>query len=45
MKWCRFTHGGETSFGLIEGDHVRRADAAPWGPHRLGTQTFALNDV
>ena len=26
MKWCRFTHGRETSFGLIEGDNVRRVD-------------------
>ena len=31
MKWCRFTNEGETSFGLIEGDSVRRADGAPVG--------------
>ncbi len=45
MKWCRFTAGGETSFGLIEGESVRRASAAPWTPHTLGTQSFALKDV
>jgi len=45
MKWCRFTNEGETSFGLIEGDSVRRADGAPWGPHTVASQRFALRDV
>jgi 2-keto-4-pentenoate hydratase/2-oxohepta-3-ene-1,7-dioic acid hydratase in catechol pathway len=45
MKWCRFTNEGETSFGLIEGDSVRRADGAPWGPHTVASQRFALKDV
>lgn len=45
MKWCRFTADGETSFGLIEGDHVRRASGAPWNAHTLAPTGIALNSV
>ena len=39
MKWCRFTAGGETSFGLIEGRTRRAAsNAAPWGAHTIDAQ-------
>ena len=41
MKWCRFTNEGETSFGLIEGESVRRADGAPWGPHKVASQQIS----
>ena len=45
MKWCRFTADGETSFGLIEGESVRRRRRASWALFKLGTQSFALKDV
>jgi 2-keto-4-pentenoate hydratase/2-oxohepta-3-ene-1,7-dioic acid hydratase in catechol pathway len=45
MKWCRFTAAGETSYGLIEGDTVRRADGAPWGKHTLAASGVPLAGV
>ena len=34
MKWCRFSAGGETAYGLIEGERVRKVDGIPWGATR-----------
>jgi 2-keto-4-pentenoate hydratase/2-oxohepta-3-ene-1,7-dioic acid hydratase in catechol pathway len=45
MKWCRFTVGAETSYGLIEGERVRKVDGAPWENHKVTAQDFALADV
>jgi hypothetical protein len=38
MKWCRYSIGGETSFGLIEGDSIRKVQGTPWGEHRIAAQ-------
>src|SRR5881227_2095434 len=45
MKWCRYSYRGETSFGLIEGERVRKADGAPWSEHNLAEQGVPLPDV
>jgi 2-keto-4-pentenoate hydratase/2-oxohepta-3-ene-1,7-dioic acid hydratase in catechol pathway len=45
MKWCRYSYRGETSFGLIEGDAVRKVEGAPWGVHTLAPQDIALASV
>src|SRR6478735_10145821 len=45
MKWCRYSHRGETSFGLIEGDNVRKVEGTPWGEHKVTGQITPLKDV
>ena len=45
MIWCRFTVDGETSFGVVEGDRVRKADGVPWGAHTIGATTCPLASV
>ncbi len=45
MIWCRFSVGGDTSFGVVEGERVRRADGVPWGAHAIGSATLPLAAV
>jgi 2-keto-4-pentenoate hydratase/2-oxohepta-3-ene-1,7-dioic acid hydratase in catechol pathway len=45
MKWCRFCYQGKTSFGLIEGDSVRKADGTPWGEHTIASPGVPLASV
>jgi 2-keto-4-pentenoate hydratase/2-oxohepta-3-ene-1,7-dioic acid hydratase in catechol pathway len=45
MRWCRFTAAGETAYGLIEGETVRKADGPPWGRHALAATGVPLNSV
>ena len=35
MKWCRYSIGGETCYGLIEGETVRKVDGIPWERHTV----------
>ena len=45
MKWCRFSAGGEASFGLIQDETVVRVDGTPWGQHTVTGQIMPLADV
>jgi 2-keto-4-pentenoate hydratase/2-oxohepta-3-ene-1,7-dioic acid hydratase in catechol pathway len=45
MKWCRYSYRGETSFGLIEGDSVRKVEGTPWGEHTIAAQGVPLASV
>ncbi len=45
MKWCRYSHRGETSFGLIEGDNVRKVEGTPWGVHNVAAEGAPLANV
>jgi len=45
MRWCRFSAGGETSFGLIQNDTVIKVDGAPWGQHTVTGQIVPLANV
>jgi len=45
MKWCRFTVGGETSFGTIQDDTVIKVDGTPWGNHKVTGEIVPLNNV
>src|ERR1044072_7276828 len=45
MKWCRYSVRGETSFGLIEGDSVRKVAGTPWGEHKIAADSVPLANV
>jgi Fumarylacetoacetate (FAA) hydrolase family/Rv2993c-like, N-terminal len=45
MKWCRFSVAGAISYGLIEGERVRKVDGVPWERHTVTAQSHALGDV
>ena len=45
MRWCRYSHQGETSFGLIEGDNVRKVNGTPWGAHKITAEGVPLANV
>ena len=45
MKWCRFTADGATTYGLIEGERVRKVDGAPWERHTVTAESNALGDA
>ena len=45
MKWCRFSAGGETSFGIIQDDTVVKVDGTPWGQHTITGQIVPLSNV
>ena len=45
MKWCRYSYQGETSFGFIENDVVRKVEGVPWGEHKIAAQGTPLGNV
>jgi len=45
MKWCRFSAGGEASFGIIQDDTVIKVDGAPWEQHTVTGQILPLANV
>lgn len=45
MKWCRFNIGGESSFGIIEGDRVIAVDGSPFEEYRKTTRSYPLASV
>jgi 2-keto-4-pentenoate hydratase/2-oxohepta-3-ene-1,7-dioic acid hydratase in catechol pathway len=45
MIWCRYSVGGEVSFGLIEGETVRKVEGTPWGVHKITAQSYPLAAV
>ncbi|MFI4886755.1 MAG: fumarylacetoacetate hydrolase family protein [Steroidobacterales bacterium] len=45
MRWCRFTHAGTDSLGMIEGDRVRAAEGSLFDGARATGETCALADV
>ena len=42
MKWCRFSAGGSTSYGIIEGETVHEVSGSPFGEH---SRTGATHDL
>ena len=46
MRWAKYTAGGRTSWGLIEGDSVFiEVSGDPFGEWRKGTSTHKLASV
>src|ERR1041385_9335191 len=45
MKWCRYSHQGETAYGLIDGEMVRKVEGEPWGAHTTAAQGVPLVNV
>lgn len=45
MKWCRFTAGGATSFGIIEGNTVTEVSGSPFGSYAPTSRTHSRSDV
>ena len=45
MIWCRYSVGGDVSFGLIEGETVRKVEGMPWGVHKVAAQSSPLASV
>src|ERR1043166_3616877 len=45
MIWCRFSHGGETSYGLVEAETVVKVDGLPWGRHTVSSLILPLKSV
>ena len=45
MIWCRYSVGGEASYGLIEGEIVRKVEGTPWSAHKIAAQTHPLASV
>jgi len=44
-RYVRFAHDGETSYGIVNGDSVRRLDNAPWIEGNAYGQPIPLDDV
>ncbi len=45
MRWLRFTAGGQTSWGLIDGERVIAASGDPFSEWQRTQQSHALADV
>jgi 2-keto-4-pentenoate hydratase/2-oxohepta-3-ene-1,7-dioic acid hydratase in catechol pathway len=45
MIWCRFSTGGETSYGVVEGDSVRKVDGSPFGAHSVTSTALRMGAV
>mgnify|MGYP000211321378 CR=1 FL=1 len=45
MKWCRFSTGGDISFGIIEGDTVTQVDGSPFDSYTKTSMTHKLDAV
>ena len=45
MIWCRYSVGGETSYGVVEGETVIKVDGLPWGEHKMTGQILPLKSV
>ena len=45
MKWCRFTAGGSTAYGIIEGDTVTAVEGSPFDGYTKTSATHQLDAV
>ncbi len=45
MKWCRFSTGGDISYGIIEGDQVTEVDGSPFDTYTKTSNVHALSSV
>ncbi|MGH7108394.1 MAG: fumarylacetoacetate hydrolase family protein, partial [Acetobacteraceae bacterium] len=45
MRWLKFSAGGQTSWGLVEGDEVITVSGDPLSDWQRTTRRHALNDV
>ena len=45
MKWCRFTAGGSTAFGIIDGDTIAEVSGSPFDSYTSTSKTHKLDAV
>jgi 2-keto-4-pentenoate hydratase/2-oxohepta-3-ene-1,7-dioic acid hydratase in catechol pathway len=45
MRWLKFTTGGKTSWGLVEGDRVITVEGDPFGAYARTAGSHAVGDV
>jgi 2-keto-4-pentenoate hydratase/2-oxohepta-3-ene-1,7-dioic acid hydratase in catechol pathway len=45
MRWIRFSMGGRTAYGMLEGDRIVEVAGDPFGAHERTTRQHALRDV
>ncbi len=45
MRWLRFTAGGKTAYGSLNGDTITEINGEPWGDAAPAGRTHALSDV
>jgi 2-keto-4-pentenoate hydratase/2-oxohepta-3-ene-1,7-dioic acid hydratase in catechol pathway len=45
QKFCRFQHGGEVSYGIVDGETIRAIDGDPFRGYTLTSGRFALADI
>ena len=45
MRWIRFTAGGRTAYGIIEGETIKEVDGDPFDGHKPTSRTHALSAV
>ncbi len=45
IKFCRFRFGNLVSYGVVEGDQVRRIEGTPFGPWRTTNELFHLEEI
>jgi 2-keto-4-pentenoate hydratase/2-oxohepta-3-ene-1,7-dioic acid hydratase in catechol pathway len=45
MRWIRYTAGGRTSYGLVEGDRIVEVQGTPFGSFERTTTSLPLADV
>lgn len=45
MIWCRFKHAAGVSFGIVEGDIVRRVEGSPFHRYSETDEIFPLDSV
>ena len=45
MRWIRYTAGGRTSFGLVEGDTIVEVEGTPFAGHERTSRTHPLAGV
>ena len=45
MKWCRFSVGDKTSYGIIENDTVTEVSGSPFESYTKTSNTHPLSSV
>ena len=45
MRWLKFTAGGQTSWGIVEGDRVTAVSGDPFGEWQRTPRAHALAEV
>ena len=45
MRWIRYSHGGKTAYGILEGDRIAGVAGDPFGGYTRTTERLALEAV